>query len=169
MSLIIEKELDTPYIKLEAGLIKMEGRLMPENILLFFKPVEKWINRYLKKPAEFTKIDLNLSYLNSCSTKRMCDLLKFFNKKFLEGYNMKIYWTYEEGDDTMQEIGNDLESAVEIPFEYIVTELETKERKRIKVKNKLTGRIGEISLKYWETIKRNGHERDFELLESIKY
>ncbi|MFC2104488.1 DUF1987 domain-containing protein [Bacteroidota bacterium] len=169
MSLIIEKELDTPYIELEDGLIKMEGRLMPENILSFFKPVEKWINKYLKKPAEFTKIDLNLSYLNSCSTKRMCDLLKLFNKKYLKGYNMKVYWTYEDGDDTVQEIGNDLESTVEIPFEYIVTETDTKEKKRLKVKNKLTGRIGEISLKYWETIKKNGHERDFEILESINY
>ncbi|HAF29800.1 MAG TPA: hypothetical protein DCG75_12210 [Bacteroidales bacterium] len=168
MSLTIEESFDTPYIHLENGLIKMEGQLMPENILIFFKSVNKWIEGYLKKPAKFTKIDLNFSYLNSCSTKHLCDTLKLFNEKYLEGFDMKIYWTYEEGDDTVQEIGDDLESMIEIPFEYIVKETLTKERKRIKVKNRLTGKTGEISLKYWETIKRNGHERDFELLETIK-
>lgn len=167
MSLIIEKSIDTPYIHLENGLIRIEGQLMPENILIFFKSVDNWIKNYLKNPEDFTEIDLNLSYLNSCSTKHLCDILKLFNLKFLEGYNMKIYWTYEEGDETVQEIGNDLESMVKIPFEYIVKESHVKERKRIKVKNKLTGKTGEISLKYWETIKRNGHEKDFELLETI--
>ena len=168
MSLILEQSFDTPYIKLDEGLVKMEGQLMPENILLFFKPVEKWVNNYLKKPKSFTKIDLDLSYLNSCSTKRLCDILVMFNEKFKEGYDMKVYWAYEEGDDTVQEIGDDLSSMVDIPFEYIVKETETKIKKRLKVKNKLTGKTGEISLRYWETIKRNGHERDFELLETIK-
>lgn len=168
MSLIIEQSIDTPYIQLEEGLIKMEGRLMPENILLFFKSVDNWIYKYLENPLDFTKIDLNFSYLNSCSTKRVCDILKLFNQKYLEGYDMKVVWTYEEGDDTVQEIGDDLESMIDIPFEFVVKEAFVKERKRIKVKNKITGKSGEISLKYWETIKRNGHERDFELLETIQ-
>ncbi|MFC2096103.1 DUF1987 domain-containing protein [Bacteroidota bacterium] len=167
MSLIIKKTIDTPLIHLEEGLIKIEGRLMPENILIYFKQVDQWINKYLKKPADFTQIDLNFSYLNSCSTKHMCDLLKLFNQKYKEGYKMKIDWTYEEGDDTVKEIGDDLESMIDIPFEFIMNETQIKERTRIKVKNKLTGKTGEISLKYWETIKRNGHERDFELLETI--
>jgi len=168
MRLELEKSVDTPYVNLDDGLIRMEGKLMPENIRLFIKPVEEWVNDYLKKPADFTTIDLEFSYLNSCSTKRMCDLLKQFDKKYKEGCDMKIFWTYEEGDDTVQEIGDDLKSMIDIPFEFKVKEIQTKERKRLKVKNKLTGKTGEISVKYWETIKRNGHERDFELLETYK-
>ena len=166
MSLTLEKSFDTPYIYLENGLIKMEGKLMPENILIYFKPVDKWIKKYIKKPAEYTKIDLSLSYLNSCSTKYICDMLKVLNDKFIEGYDMKVVWTYEEGDDSALETGKDLESMSNIPFEFIMTETSIEERKRLKVKNKLTGKTGEISLRYWETIKRNGHERDFELLEN---
>jgi len=165
MSLLIKKTADTPYIYLENGLITIEGRLMPENILIFFKSVDKWFTTYLEKPADFTKIDLNFSYLNSCSTKHLCDILKLFNQKYLEGFDMKIYWTYEDGDDTVQEIGDDLKSMIQIPFEFVVKESKEKEKVRLKVKNNLTGKIGEISLRYWETIKRNGHERDFELLE----
>ncbi len=167
MSLTIEESFDTPHIYLEKGLIKIEGRLMPENILIFFKPVDKWIDKYLKNPADNTKIDFHLSYLNSCSSKHICDMLKKFNMKFIEGYNMKVSWTYEDNDDSALEAGKDLESIIDIPFEYIKTESQVKERKKLKVKNKLTGKTGEISLRYWETIKRNGHERDFELLENI--
>jgi len=166
MSLTIEQSFDTPYVNLEKGLIIMEGRMMPENILVFFKPIDKWVDKYLKKPAESTKIDLRLSYLNSCSSKHVNDMLKKFNEKFLEGFNMKVSWTYEDNDDTSLETGKDLESLVDMPFEYIKTESQIKERRRLLVKNKLTGKTGEISLRYWETIKRNGHERDFELLEN---
>lgn len=169
MSLELEQSIDTPYVFLEEGLVRMEGRLMPENIRLFIKPVEDWISEYLENPADFTKIDLEFSYLNSCSTKKICDLLKQFDQKFQVGFNMKIFWTYEEGDETVQEIGDDLKSMIKIPFEFKMKEVQIKERKRLKVKNKITGKTGEISLKYWETIKRNGHERDFELLETVNY
>ncbi|NOQ25824.1 MAG: DUF1987 domain-containing protein [Bacteroidales bacterium] len=168
MSFTIKKTYDTPYIHLEEGLIKMEGQLMPENILVSFKSVDEWISKYLGKPAKFTKLDFNFSYLNSCASKHICDTLRLFNEKYLEGFDMKIYWTYEEGDDTVQEVGADLESEVDIPFEFVVIGIKIKEQTRLKVKNKLTGKVGEISLKYWETIKRNGHEKDFELLEKIK-
>jgi hypothetical protein len=168
MSFTIEKTYDTPYIHLEEGLVKMEGQLMPENILIFFKSVDIWIAEYLIKPAEFTMLDFDFSYLNSCSTKHICDTLRLFNEKYLEGFDMKILWTYEEGDDTVQEIGTDLKAELDIPFEFVVKETLIKETTRLKVKNKLTGKVGEISLKYWETIKRNGHEKDFELLEKIK-
>jgi len=169
MSLILEKSFDTPFIKLEDGLIYMEGCLMPENTILFFKPVEEWINKYLNSPAKHTKIDLDLSYLNSCSTKKLCDILKLLNNKYKEGFDMKVYWAYDEDDDTVQEIGDDLMSVLDIPFEYVIRHSEMKSKRRLKVKNKLTGKTGEISLKYWETIKRNGHERDFELLETIQH
>ena len=57
------------------------------------------------------------------------------------------------------------ESMIDIPFDYKVTETLVRQRTRLKVKNKITGKIGEISQRYWETIIRNGHEKDFELLE----
>ncbi len=167
MSLTIKKTLETPYVHLKDGLIKMEGRSMPENVLLFYNQIDEWINEYLKNPAGFTKIDLFLSYLNSCSTKHICEMLKVLNAKYLKGTDMKVYWTYEDGDDSTLEAGNDLESMVDIPFEYIMRETTRQQKKRLKVKNLTTGKVGEITQKYWETIIRNGHEKDFEVLEMV--
>jgi hypothetical protein len=165
MSLTIEQNLDTPYIHLEKGLIEISGRLMPENVLIFFNPVDNWILKYLDNPAPFTQIILSLSYINSCSTKHLSDLLKALDNKYLEGHDMKINYTYEEGDESALEVGKDLESLLNIPFEFNLTETNVKSQKRLKVKNRITGKVGEISQKYWEAIKRNGHEKDFELIE----
>ena len=167
MSFIIEQTLDTPYIQLEDGLIKLAGRSMPENVLKFYKDVIKWVTNYAQNPASFTNIELNLSYTNSASLKQINDLLKILNEKFLEGHKMKVTWFYEEEDESAHEVGTDLESMTDIPFEYVVLESQVKQTTRIKVKNKITGKVGEISQKYWDTIVRNGHERDFELIEKI--
>ena len=166
MSLTIEKTNDSPYVHLENGLIEISGRTMPENVLVFFEPINKWLNKYIQNPAEFTKIDLSLPYTNSCSIKEIGDLLLLLDQKYQEGFDMKIYWTYEQNDEWGIETGNELESMLKIPFEYIETETEVKNKKRLLVKNKLTGKIGEISYRYWETIKGNGHDKDFEILES---
>jgi len=167
MSLEIEKTLDTPYVFLENGLIKIEGRSMPENVLKFYGPIKDWLVKYLKKPADFTTIELCLPYTNSASIKQINDFLLILNDSYLEGHDMKILWTYEEDDDSVYDVGVDFEAMLDIPFEYIVTKTLAKQKIRLKVKNKITGKIGEISQKYWETIIRNGHEKDFELLEEI--
>lgn len=165
MSLTIEQKLDTPYVHLEKGLIEITGRLLPENVLIFFNPIDNWILKYLEHPAPHTQINLSLSYINSCSTKHLNDLLKTLDDKYQEGYDMKITYTCEEGDESALEVGYDLESLVDIPFEIKVTESKFQSQNRLKVKNLITGKVGEISQKYWDAIKRNGHEKDFELIE----
>ena len=54
---------------------------------------------------------------------------------------------------------------INIPFQFIGEEAEISEKRRLKVKNIKTGKVGEISEMYWETIKRNGHARDFRVIE----
>ncbi|OFX88099.1 MAG: hypothetical protein A2W99_10875 [Bacteroidetes bacterium GWF2_33_16] len=166
MSLLIEKTNDTPFVHLEDGHIEINGRSMPENVLIFFDPITNWIKKYIENPAAFTKIDLYLTYANSCSMKIISDLLRTLDQKFRKGFDMKIYWTYEQNDESAKETGFELESMLKIPFEFIEIETEIRNKKRILVKNLLTGKTGEISIRYWETIKGNGHDKDFEVLES---
>jgi hypothetical protein len=165
-SLEIEKSNDTPFVLLEPGQIKLHGRSMPENVLIFFDPITAWMKKYCENPAPFTKIDLYLTYTNSCSIKIISDLLRLLDGKYRRGFDMKITWTYEQNDESAKETGHELESMLKIPFEYTEIETETKSKKRILVKNLLTGKTGEISQRYWDTIKGNGHDKDFEILES---
>ena len=61
----IEKTNDTPYVLLEPGNIKLYGRSMPENVLIFFDPITEWVKKYCENPTSFTNIDLNLFYTQS--------------------------------------------------------------------------------------------------------
>ena len=131
-----------------------------EQVMLRRFAEEKNLNQI----AEFTKIDLFLSYTNSCSIKHISDMLRLLNSSYKDGHDMKIFWTYEQNDEEAKEAGHELESLLDIPFEYIETETESKSVKRILVKNLLTGKTGEISQRYWEIIVGNGHDKDFELL-----
>ena len=162
----IAKSNDTPLVLLESGHIKLHGRSMPENVLIFFEPITDWMKRYTENPAAFTNIDLYLTYANSCSIKIITDLLRMLDSKYRQGFDMKIAWTYEQNDESAKETGLELESMLKIPFDHIEIETETKSKKRILVKNLLTGKTGEISQMYWETIKGNGHDKDFEILDS---
>lgn len=155
---------DTPGIKLEEGLIEIKGASMPENVLLFFKPVVEWFKQYVDNPAKFTLIKIYLTYTNSCSIKYICDLVKMLEPAYQKGFDMKLEWHYEDGDESMQDAGLDIESLVTIPFEYIPEEPEFQEKRRLKVQNIKTGKIGEISELYWETIKRNGHQNNFKII-----
>ena len=167
MELRIKGTEDTPHIHFRPGHILIEGRSMPENVLIFYQPIVEWVENYIKNPEPFTKIDVHLIYTNSCSIKYINDILRIFERGCDADHKMEVNWIYEAGDESVHEIGTDMSSVINIPFKYIEKEVPYQEKKRLKVKNLLTGKIGEISMRYWETIKRNGHAKDFEILEKI--
>jgi len=164
MCLKIDKKEDTPLINLEKGLIKIEGRSLPENVIVFYSPIIKWVRKYSENPAEFTSINIFLSYTNSSSLKSIIDILSLLDDAYVEGNKMELNWSYEQDDDSILEIGQDLKSSLKMPVNYIEKKIDKKKRKKVLVKNIKTGKIGEITLLYWESIKRNGHSRNYILL-----
>ena len=63
---IILPTKNTPEVILDPnGIIKITGRLIPENAEDFFIPIEKWIDEYFKNPAEITCVEISLEYINS--------------------------------------------------------------------------------------------------------
>lgn len=111
---------NSPEIKLSPdGFIKVKGRSIHENMFDFFKPVEEWVNEYIKNPAEVTCIDVDLEYCNSASSRLLISLfqkishVKAKNRKFI------VNWYYEEGDEDILERGEYFSSILNIPFNYI--------------------------------------------------
>lgn len=167
MSLFIEKTTDTPEVNLQPGLIELSGHSMPENVLIFYKPIMEWIREYVASPSDKTVVNINLAYTNSCSIKYISDIIRLLEPVHEKGHQVVVNWYFEEGDDEHRDRGADIEEIVSIPFNYHPFQLEEAKLSRLKVKNKNTGQIGEISLKYWNAICRNGHKKDFEVLEEI--
>jgi len=112
---IIEGTPHSPKVELNpTGEIKMHGRCIIEDSIEFFAPIFLWI-----KCFNFNKvnIDINLEYINTSSVKQLYCMLQHVksNRNIKEVY---INWYYEEGDDDMLELGQDIESQINLPFDF---------------------------------------------------
>jgi hypothetical protein len=99
-NLIIEPTSSTPAIQFRTdGRMLIEGRSLPENVMNFYGPLLDWAVK-LNVPA--VKLDINMEYLNSASTKKMLEFLKILDannsiKTFI------VNWHYEaEDEDTLE-------------------------------------------------------------------
>ncbi len=103
------------------GIIRLKGRAIHENMITFFKPVEDWVNEYIKSPAEVTCIDVSLEYFNSASAKLLVHILQKIAYVQLKNKKFIVNWYYEDGDDDILERGEYFSSVLDIPFNLIRT------------------------------------------------
>jgi hypothetical protein len=120
-TLIIKQQDNTIGVVLdkEKKIFSFEGRSLPENTVKFFEPVIKWIEAYKNDPADETYINMNFIYFNTSSAKMILEVLELFDEIKKTGKDVKIIWHYMEGDYDIREAGEEYESMVSIPFEYV--------------------------------------------------
>jgi SiaC family regulatory phosphoprotein len=119
---IISPTKSTPEVILDPkGIIKLTGRLIPENAIEFFNPIDEWINEYFKNPAEITCVEISLEYINSVGSKHLLDLIRKITHIHLKKNTNKfiINWYYNDKDEDMLEKGTIFSSVLNIPFNYI--------------------------------------------------
>ena len=101
------------------GMIRISGRSIHENIFEFFKPVEDWVNEYIRNPADVTCVDMSLEYFNSASAKFLIQLFQKISHVQLRNKKFIVNWYYEEGDEDIFERGEYFSSVLNIPFNFI--------------------------------------------------
>ena len=115
----IEGTKSTPSIIVDKGVFEIKGRSIPEDAFDFFSPLLHEVHAYMQDPAEKTELRFHLEYINSGSKKYITNYLARFNDFFLEGNDVVVYWHYDYDDESMQELGNDLRSMIQMPFHVI--------------------------------------------------
>jgi hypothetical protein len=120
-ALTIEGTPKTPSVKFdgEQGLIEIKGRSIPENSIEFYKPLVDWLEEYGKTPAGLTKVNVQLEYFNTSSSKCILDVFKKLESIYKAKNEVIINWYYEEDDEDMLEAGEDYESIIRVPFKMI--------------------------------------------------
>lgn len=107
-NLIIHGTNDTPFVDFNKnGILKFEGRAMPEHPLKFFKQLFEWVQAYCY--SEVT-LEMKLDYFNTAVSKSLLDFMKIIEKN-ASVKKVTVNWHYEEGDDDCYESGelfNDL-------------------------------------------------------------
>jgi len=119
--LIISRSTNTPGISFNpvTGVMKIDGRSIPENPGDFYDPIIEWLEEYFNNPIEVTRFDLNLEYVNSGSSKYLLGIFRILKKKHDEGKNCAINWYYEEDDEAIYSLGEHYKNTVKIPFNLI--------------------------------------------------
>lgn len=101
-NLFIQGSDSTPTIDFKLdGILKIEGKAIPENAAKLFEPVFEWIK---KSNIEKLIFDVNLYYFNTSVSKQLFEMFT----KAKNNVNVKhilVKWRYEIGDDDSFESG----------------------------------------------------------------
>ncbi|MGE0636820.1 MAG: DUF1987 domain-containing protein [Bacteroidia bacterium] len=115
----------TPLINFNAstGILELTGRSIHENPVVFYEPILQWLHDYTKSPAAHTTLIVKLEYFNTTSSKCLLDVFKKVKEITLNtGNSITIKWKYSHGDEDIKEAGEDYETIIGIPFEFIEEE-----------------------------------------------
>jgi len=114
----IDKTVDTPAVEMDPkGVMKLEGRAMPENPINFFKQLYEWAGSFAGNKLN---IDFKLEYFNTASSKCLMDLLQAVQGNPMVK-KVHVNWHYEEGDDDTFEAGEVYKDAFkDFDFEFFV-------------------------------------------------
>ena len=98
----IDPTANTPAIRFDmSGRLMIEGRSLPDNVMRFYDLLLDWV-RELK--AETTKLDINLEYANSASSKKLMEMLRILDAS--NGIKeLIVNWHYESDDEDALECG----------------------------------------------------------------
>jgi len=114
--LLIKATKVTPSIDFKVnGKLFIEGKVLPEDPISFFKPVFDWLEGF---HSPRTVIEVKLEYLNTSSSKQVFELFRLLSKNHSNS-EIQVKWFYEEGDYDILESGKYYESMIKLPFDYI--------------------------------------------------
>jgi hypothetical protein len=100
------------------GNLLIKGISTPDNIEKYYLPVFNWIDDFVKSKPSTLTLTLEIDYINTSSTRIMIHLFHKVRDSRELGIDAQIIWKYEDGDDDMLELGEDLKmiSQCEIAF-----------------------------------------------------
>jgi len=112
---------DSPQITLDldANIMELEGRSLPEDVNTFYEPVLSWLEEYSKNPLKNTVFNFKLTYFNTASSKVILDILTQFEEMIEEGHQVLVRWHSPDEDEDMQEAGEEYAEMVDVPFEMV--------------------------------------------------
>lgn len=119
--IFLKKTFNSPEVGFIAssGELNIEGRSIPEDPGEFFDRLIEWMNNYFLDPVEETVMNIKLEYINSGSSKYMLELLRILKEQHAKGRKVLVKWFFEEGDESIEELGQHYEQTMQIPFEII--------------------------------------------------
>ncbi len=112
---------DTPTVTLdkENNIFEISGRSLPEDVVVFYKPILEWLDDYKNDPLDKTVFNFKLEYFNTASSKLLLDVLLKLEDINNDGHEVLVKWHYPDDDEDMEEAGEEYSDIVDVPFEQV--------------------------------------------------
>ena len=130
--LVIEPTFNSPSVILdpESKQFEFSGESRPEKGRKFYLPILEWLDSYAKEQSEKSGsarsssllVQFNFEYFNSTSAKYILDIFKALNVLNDLGMEILVKWLYEEDDEDMLEVGEEMSRMSKLEFEYVNTD-----------------------------------------------
>ena len=122
--LLIDSKLNSPAVNFnaETGRLEVIGRSIPEHPVKFYQPLEDWLTDFIQTNPNNIILHVFLDYLNTHSTECMLLIMKQIKSYVVTNSSatVKVEWLFDEDDEDMEALGQDLESITKLSFEYKV-------------------------------------------------
>jgi len=112
---------DTPTVILdkENNIFEISGRSLPEDVVVFYKPILEWLDEYKNDPLDLTVFNFKLEYFNTASSKLLLDVLLKLEDINNDGHEVLVKWHYPDDDEDMEEAVEEYSDIVDVPFEQV--------------------------------------------------
>ncbi|MFT7230947.1 MAG: hypothetical protein ACI8TA_000149 [Cyclobacteriaceae bacterium] len=122
--IFIEPTRVTPLVSFdpETDLLEIKGRSSPENSILFYGIILKFIDDFAESDRNELTVNLSFEYFNTSSSKCLFDLLRSLSKLEENDKGLVINWYYEEDDEDMMEAGEDYADLLDLDINFIELE-----------------------------------------------
>lgn len=116
----LEPTKSSPEVSLkpQENTLTIKGESYPENSFAFYKPVFEVIEKAIKENSDF-KLIIEVSYLNTSSTKSFMNLLDIAEDGYQKNKSISVDWYYEEDNEHSYELALDFKEYLELPFNII--------------------------------------------------
>jgi hypothetical protein len=89
--------------------LTIKGILCSENPIFYFNKIMDWLKEYKEYKPEIIKLNIQLYYLNTISTKFLINMIRYI---LTISQNIIIKWYYDEDDTDILELGNDIQDLI---------------------------------------------------------
>ena len=118
-----EKTKTTPHVIIDEkkGYMSFEGECYLEDIIGFFKDINKWLDSYLTSDFKEFTFDCELAYFNSSTTKMLYNILRLMDTNAVNKKVVVNWIVADEDDDMLIECGEDFEEEMEhLKFNVVI-------------------------------------------------
>lgn len=116
----VSRTTSTPQVRYDPRekVLIIAGESYPENSFAFYAPITDWIKECLIATNEL-HLDINISYMNSSSTKCMLDLLDLLEEAHQRGLKVSISWRYDQENPRSLDLAEEFNEDLTLPFAII--------------------------------------------------